>query len=458
LRSITHLFFPVSFLFSILQSQSAAEAIHLLENEIGFGARAMGMGGANTALGDDHSGIYWNPAGLARIQNGTFYVEINNLNYNNNTTYVGETTKNSLQKFGQFNGFGIVYPVPTVRGSLVISMGYNRILNYDSFMSFSGFSLQENTLDFPIDVDGKEEYHLFSKKVHRSERALSNGGMEQLTFSFGIAFTPTISGGFSISRITGREDYEFNFSQEDLQNTYTSFPADFKQYDLTQSLITKMSGWNFRGGMNATLNKRVQFGVALSLPYTIEVKENHKTDEVLTFDNGDLSDSTLIGYYDYQVRAPMIFDVGFAITVESLAISSSFRYKNWGSTQFKLNDVDSNSEDYDFLQNANSEISFQYRPVIQLRVGLEYLWEFSDAFGITVRGGGGLIPSPDENSKVDQSYYSFGLGFPLGNSIILDAAYIASKWKKNSSDWYTPSGAIEHIRSGRLLVNLSYLF
>ena len=113
---------------------------------MGFGARSMGMGGANTALGDDPSGMYWNPAGLAGIQNGTFYVETNNLNYNNNTTYVGGTTKNPLQKFGQLNGFGIVYPVPTVRGSLVIAMGYNRILNYDSFMSFSGFSLEDNTL------------------------------------------------------------------------------------------------------------------------------------------------------------------------------------------------------------------------------------------------------------------------------------------------------------------------
>jgi len=79
MKSTTRLIFPVLFFFSILQSQSAAEAIHLLENEMGFGARSMGMGGGTTALGDDPSGMYWNPAGLTGIRNGMFYVETNNL-------------------------------------------------------------------------------------------------------------------------------------------------------------------------------------------------------------------------------------------------------------------------------------------------------------------------------------------------------------------------------------------
>lgn len=38
--------------------------------EIGIGAKAIGMGGAFTALADDASSTYWNPAGMAWLKNG----------------------------------------------------------------------------------------------------------------------------------------------------------------------------------------------------------------------------------------------------------------------------------------------------------------------------------------------------------------------------------------------------
>ena len=458
MKSISRLLFSIFLLLSILTSQSASEAIRLLENEMGFGARSLGMGGANIALGDDPSDMYWNPAGLAGIINKTFYIETNNLNYNNNTTYLDQTTGNLLQKFGQFNGFGIAYPIPTMRGSMVISVGYNRILHYDALMSFSGFSLRNNTLDFPINIDGVEKHYQFSEKVQRSEQVISNGGMEQLTFSFGIALSPTISGGISVSRLTGKEEYEFKFSQEDLLNTYSQFPADFNQYNLKQSLITKTSGWNIRGGLRSSLNEWLHYGIALSLPYTINVEEQHGTDEKLTFDNGDKSDATVTGYYDYKVHAPLIGDVGMALISENLAISASLRFKDWGATEFNLNNLSRNSDDYALLEEENSLLKFQYRSVIQLRVGVEYLKEFNDSFGITFRTGGGLIPSPDGDTKVDKSYTTIGFGMPIGNAIILDAAYIFSQWKKKSRDWYTPAGATEEVQSDRLLVNFSYLF
>ena len=38
--------------------------------KIGIGARSIGMGGAFTAVADDISALYWNPAGLARMGGG----------------------------------------------------------------------------------------------------------------------------------------------------------------------------------------------------------------------------------------------------------------------------------------------------------------------------------------------------------------------------------------------------
>lgn len=56
----------------VLASQGswAAETAAFLD--IGAGARGLGMGGAYTALADDASAVYWNPAGLSRLEKHEF--------------------------------------------------------------------------------------------------------------------------------------------------------------------------------------------------------------------------------------------------------------------------------------------------------------------------------------------------------------------------------------------------
>lgn len=59
--------FPfAAFLLLIGAASRAAETAAFLD--VGAGARALGMGGAYTALADDSDAVYWNPAGLARVE------------------------------------------------------------------------------------------------------------------------------------------------------------------------------------------------------------------------------------------------------------------------------------------------------------------------------------------------------------------------------------------------------
>ena len=442
---------------TLIRSQTASEAIHLIENEMGYGARSLAMGGAYTAMGSDPSGMYWNPAGLANIKNGTLYFEVRNLNSNNKTTYLGKTISNPLG-VGKVNGIGMAIPVPTIRGSLVLGIGFNRINHYDEIIRFSGFSNYDNALGFPINVDGIQQNHLFSKNVKRSEEISSIGAMEQLTFAFGIALSPNMSGGLSISKVSGREKYDFEFIQEDTQNKYTEFPKDFKRYDLTQSLDTETEGWQIRGGLKFIVTPWFRVGMNLSLPYKIKVIEKHGTIEFLSFDNGDNSDASESGYYDYKVKAPMILDIGGTITVESLSVSSSFRIIDWKSTRFDLENVQTNSEDYLYLEEENNNLIFRYRQVSQVRIGVETLLELSDTFGIALRGGYAFLPAPKRSDKGDKTYFSLGVGVPLGSNIILDGAAILSSWEKKSSDYYTPSGTQEEVSEVKIYLNLSYLF
>ena len=444
-------------ILSFVQSQSASDAVRLIENEVGYGARSLALGGAYTAMGNDHSGMYWNPAGLANIENGSIYIEAHNNRSLNRTTYLNEKTSTPLS-VSRVNGIGAIVPIPTVRGSLVFGIGFNRVKHYDALMNFSGFSTEDNGLKFPITVDGIQQSHFFSKNVNRSETVASIGAMEQLTFSFGIALSPNLSGGLSFSRVNGNEKYDFEFSQNDIKNNFTEFPKDFNKYDLVQSLDTESKAWQIRGGLKFILSKWFRMGFSLSLPYTISVIERHGTNEVLTFDNGDTSDAIDAGYYNYKVKAPMIMDFGGAFTFEAFTLSSSFRTIDWSSMRFDLSNIEVNSEDYKYLRNENDIFKFQYDYfAIQIRLGIETLIQLNENFGITFRGGYASIPSPSKNAYV-KDYYSIGAGIPIDSNVMLDLAWILNNQKKQSSDIYTPAGTDEKIIQQKLYINCSYLF
>lgn len=56
---------PICIILLASTAQSAESAAYL---DVGVGARALSMGGAYTALADDAHALYWNPAGLARLE------------------------------------------------------------------------------------------------------------------------------------------------------------------------------------------------------------------------------------------------------------------------------------------------------------------------------------------------------------------------------------------------------
>ncbi|MDP3544503.1 MAG: PorV/PorQ family protein [Elusimicrobiota bacterium] len=64
--------------------------------DIGVGARALGMGGAYTALADDSHAVYWNPAGLARLEKrevAASHAELGNSTRHDFLTYAHPTSR-----------------------------------------------------------------------------------------------------------------------------------------------------------------------------------------------------------------------------------------------------------------------------------------------------------------------------------------------------------------------------
>jgi len=130
--------------YSVFSSaQNFNDALLLSEPGLYTGARALGMGNSFIALSDDYSAVLFNPAGLGLAKKFGLSVTLNTNSFDNTVSFLGNNS-NVLKTTVNLNQFGFVFPVPTVRGSLVFSLGYSRVKDFNSVTEFDGFN-QGNT-------------------------------------------------------------------------------------------------------------------------------------------------------------------------------------------------------------------------------------------------------------------------------------------------------------------------
>ena len=122
--------------------------------EIGVGARALAMGGAFTAMADDPSAIYWNPAGIAKYKrNGLFF---------NHSEWIADTN---------FDYFAGVFQLGSV-GTLGLSV-----------TALSMDEMDVTTVDYPEGT---------GQTFDAGDYAVSVAYAMQLTDRFSIGFNPKI--------------------------------------------------------------------------------------------------------------------------------------------------------------------------------------------------------------------------------------------------------------------------
>ncbi len=169
---------------------AAADEFHY--NNFLIGDRASGMGGAYTAISDDPSGLYYNPAGVVYAQGKNLSASVNAF-YNKTKTYEGviggnswERTSSSLlpnffgvtQPLGAFT-FGFSYAVPD---SILENQSQTFINVPTSFGSASQYIVNFNNEDNSYNFGPSLAYQVNSKIAlgmtlylyHRSNRAILN--------------------------------------------------------------------------------------------------------------------------------------------------------------------------------------------------------------------------------------------------------------------------------------------
>ena len=450
---ITKLTLGLLFTLGMVNGQTAYDAIHITENEEGFGTRALAMGGAYTALANDYSGIYWNPAGLGSLDETGIYAELSHLQFSNDALYMGNMTSNN-QGFTKLKSLGFVMPLPTAQGSFVIAGGFNRVLDYDDHLYFEGFGDVSNDIGFEIAEDSLTSYfYPFDQGVYRQEEVRSEGGLRQWSLGGALALSSNFTIGLTTSLVHGKEEYNFGFSQFDDDDLYYEYPGDFDEYTVNQYLQSDYYAFNLKLGGMVDLNNMLKVGGVITLPSTYYVEETHSFSDDLVFDDGSTDPTEDTGNWDYHVKTPFIFDAGIAFTNKLITLSAAARYHDWSQTRFEISEYELDDQDYRSIVSENNSLARDYDQVLEYRFGGEILLP---GFNTKLRAGYTMIPSPLRDNDDDRTTYSAGVSFKVDKNVSLDISYLKRDWTRDSWDIYTPAGVKENIETHKVLVGLTY--
>jgi len=458
------------FIFSIFSSinlfaQFAEEAAALLNNQYGFGAKSIAMGTAFTAVADDYSATYWNPAGLAQIKKMEFFAGLSHLSYDNDATYLGNST-NSSNSFTKLSSVGLVFPIPTYQGSLVFSLGYQRVKDFDNILQFEGYSTSSNDLFIPFDID---DYY-FDKDLQQEELVQQDGSLNNWSFAGAIDISPNVSVGATLNFWTGSSTYILDLLQTDINNIYPitepdsqynpprNRNLDIDSYTISQKVLNDYSSFQLKIGALLRPSEYFRVGLNISLPHTMNIVEKDNVSDILVYDGGveDPYDGDP-EEREYDISLPFQFGFGVAYSNFGLTASCDLEYTDVSQIEFDVPDDVNLTTFHSSLLDENIRIDKLYESKMKIKFGVEYLWEQQN---LVFRGGYILDPSPlqEANSDYDKQFLSGGIGIIVDKQFLLDFAYLYGTWKNFSSDMYTPSGTDEDVTYQKIYLTTSFRF
>lgn len=411
-------------------AQVIEDAYRLSYHGLGFGARSLGLGTAYTAVANDFSAVYWNPAGLGRIRANEFSMGLSHISYNNKSTLFG--SKESFSNSGtNINSLGLVYPFPVRQGSLVIAIGYGKQSNFTSALAFTGIL--------------KNGRGIFPDNSLLEARILEGGGLNNWVVGGAIEAAKNLFIGASINFVSGSYTYNRNYYEIDDLNIY---PDTLYQWHNKLTINEDIGGFAASIGILAEFdNRNGSVGINIKLPTYFSVRDDYIDDWVLEDDRGREYFDPWNGISEFNLVSPFVFSGGISYKFGDLMLAGAVEYTDWTQMEF--------SDTYGDLIDENMWIKKDFTATINLRGGAEFRVPKTD---LQLRAGFAILPSPYsfDSAPNAQKYLTGGLGWIVENSVRFDLGYAYGFWNTDHVVEYAEPS--EEIQTHNLIATVSYRF
>ncbi len=272
---------------ALLTANSWAESAPFnLGRDQDVGARALGLGGAYTAVANDFTALYYNPAGLTSVKQHELHFSLQQDRLSGTGRSGGFAPHSLEQQNLKIQSLGYLVPVPTVRGGLSFAFGMYKPRTFDEVISFR--DAQSATV-------GPYEYR-------------AAGDMTHYRAGMAVDIAEGVVLGVAAGYVHGREEVRVE------DNGRYGYLRTYGGYNLEPALLLR-------------LNDNLRFGASLV------IKEAFGLEEVF-------EDETSNSEGNYVVKHPMTLKMGLAHFGKSHLLSLSYKTHNWENYRYGRNDVE----------------------------------------------------------------------------------------------------------------------
>jgi long-subunit fatty acid transport protein len=469
-------------LSTLTSAQNYSDALLLSEPGLYSGARALGMGNSYIALSDDYSAVFSNPAGLGLIKNFGLSAAVNSNSFNNSTSFLGNNSNTSRNNI-YLSQFGFVFPVPTIQGSLVFSLGYNKLKDFNSIVEFDGFNndntsmIQYITGDVndvaPLTYDVALSYEvrdpltgnyirdetLIDGMLNQSGTIKTEGSIGAWSFAASTEVSKGFFVGGTFNLLSGKYKRDRDYYEDDTRDVYGNnlelFPGDsttrdFQSFYLNDIIDWDLNGWDLLLGVLYRWEDSFKFGVTVKFPSHFTIKESYFVDLSSEFRSTiyELGEP-IVDEIKYDINTPFEFSAGAAGSVENITISAGAKVIDYKQMEFT-----SGFDKNDRIEK-NKDIEDLFRTAVTLNIGAEIQFP---SLPFVARIGGIYMQSPylDDPAEFDKKYLTAGLGFNFQNSFRIDIGYAFGWWKNFSDNYGSDVSRVQHdVNTNNIILGVS---
>jgi long-subunit fatty acid transport protein len=423
--------FLVMILLAGFNSVAAVKPLYTYYNTF-YGARSLSLGNAFTAVADDLTAVYRNPAGIAEFSGPQFYLNYrwDKLNY-----------EYSPQEYDSSSGLqSYTYDFSsTLRNVDFISLAvpvYFWDINWNFAFSYYRY--------FPYGIEGQLREHVLSGSGSTDSLTTltlsGSSGIDVLGFTSAFYLTDYFSFGITLQQFfkSGEITYGLTSSTE----VYTQTSSD------------RIKGRNLVLGLMGKLTRDIILGITYQTRFTDTLESQYTRQDTV-------SGVTSSGSTEAEIRMPAQLAVGLVLKPYAF-MRLSFEYSIFYWSDTRLSGYYESTQDLEFP--VKGDFSFSQKDTVNYRMGVEFNIPLERAV-VFIRGGlfkdqqlfvdGAASPAP-----VKLKGYAVGLGIDISSQFRLDAGYMRQKGTWDEAGYFDPVNTTVSTRykSDIFSVSFSYSF